>query len=773
MATSLAQRSLEEIVAEQGRRLTRVERARRQKYRELDDALIAADGIVLGEGANETPVLSLTVPPPTALNGTPGARFSEIFVDLAWTPPADVSQIAGYELTVRRVVNPGVGETYDVDDVKALPKVSSHRVRSLEPNTTYDFVLASRDRLGRVSTSVTTRETTGADTTSPGTPVAPTVTGGATTIVVQWTEVADADVANGNGVYEIQVDRKLGAGGAWATVRSTREGGRIVGFADLDRDDGAVAPATPVLYYYRARVRAIDASGNAGAWSPYSTDTTMGADQAGVISTDELVAYGIAAYAITFGEMSGDRISVNTLDAGRIKASSLLVDVELTTGRLKVGTGPGATGLYMDSAGIRLYNGATRTVYLDAATGTLTLAGTVTASGATITGDVNVAGTFTLTDASASFRSSSSGKRVAINASDDLIFYSDTGHAVKFENVDVGFSGLNITHADTAGELWFRALGGLECQLLIDSGRLTVISSTGANPAIHADGQIWIQGSMTTVDSTFLIQRTTDTGPLIDAWGATVFVLDGNKRFRVHPDGRVDARASTTSPALEVTQSDTGGPLALFSRGAAARSVKINSNAGVEIDHVAGVAGLNLSDAATGYLRARKTATGGLVSCPDAAGSGALRFTDGGVARLRSRNHGDTADGDMAATAFVVVSSRTLKSDDAPLDGAAMLDALRRWPMRVYRHDYDHADNGHRGREVRFGGFAEEAPDVIADVVPGELPSVSLGDWLAAATAALTHLAEKVDANVARLGVVDDRLTALEQALPGGITRPR
>ena len=332
--------------------------------------------ITIGSGGDAITIVAPQAPP-TALVPVVGAFYDVIYLDLSWTAPADGAAVE-YEVEVAKKV----GSSYELKQTRRTISTSV-RVSNLEPETTYGVRVHAINRIGRYSTPLPaigyTDITTGKDSTTPPQIANVTLVRGATSAVVKFDPSTAPDVANAHGLYMVQ----LSTSNTFTTVdRQVTTTAWVVAFNDLIVEN---------TYY--ARVAAIDASGNQGPWS----DVTSGVLAGGV--NDSMVIADLSAAKIQFGEMHGDRIAANTLDADRIRTSSITAaDITLAGGQFMAGSPP-ATGMVINSQGLRLYAGGSVTVALDAATGTGTFSGTI--SGSTITGSL--------------FQTAASGRRIVVS----------------------------------------------------------------------------------------------------------------------------------------------------------------------------------------------------------------------------------------------------------------------------------------------------------------------------------------------------------------------
>lgn len=249
--------------------------------------------------------LGVDVTPPAAPTGvtvssaldTSDASGGRAYIDVSWTAVAD-TDLQNYSVRF------STGTTWQYINVPE--GVTTARINGLRPNTAYNVAVAAVDFQGNSSAYTnagTYPITTAVDTTAPAAPTGVTVGAGVTTMTVFWNENSENDVKNGVGFYEVQID----------TVNTFNSGnlitkqvsGTITSFSNL----------TSNTTYY-TRVRAYDASGNAGSYSSIVSGTpryVANADiQAGTINGDR----------ITAATINGDRVIANSLDANTIKANT-------------------------------------------------------------------------------------------------------------------------------------------------------------------------------------------------------------------------------------------------------------------------------------------------------------------------------------------------------------------------------------------------------------------------------------------------------------------
>lgn len=318
----------------------------------------------------------------TGVTAVPGTFYDEIFCDVEWTEAATGPDAVSFDVELAFKL---AGPTYDTISIENTAG-TAFRFRGLQPNTAYGVRVIPVTRLGvRGTAPGWTDFTTSTDATAPIAPTAaPTVGRGATTVIVKFTPLTAVqafDVANGRGIYEVQIDTTTGF--ASADLRSKYTNDQVTGFSDI---------TTQAVWY--ARVRAIDSSGNVGPWSPTSTGQNAGA-------VDGAWAFALNATTITTGTLSATVIGTASLPIDKIYTSTLsATTITLGTGgQITIASGgsikinnPTTNGILLNSSGMYAYGGSALTFSIDAATGNVSLKGALT-TGSTITGTDIYAGT--------------------------------------------------------------------------------------------------------------------------------------------------------------------------------------------------------------------------------------------------------------------------------------------------------------------------------------------------------------------------------------------
>lgn len=260
-----------------------------------------------GSTANATAKSSLgvdTTPPatPTGVTvssaiDTSDASGGRVYIDVSWTGVAD-TDLQYYS------VRYSTGTTWEYINVPE--GVTTARINGLQPNTAYNVAVAAVDFQGNSSAYTnagTYPITTVKDTTAPAAPTGVTVGAGVTTMTVYWNENSEGDVKGGVGYYEIQLDTANTFNTGNLITKQTS--GTITSFSNLTSNTA-----------YYTRVRAVDASGNAGAYSSIVTGTPR------YIANSDIQAGTINGDRITAATINGDRMIANTLDANVIKANT-------------------------------------------------------------------------------------------------------------------------------------------------------------------------------------------------------------------------------------------------------------------------------------------------------------------------------------------------------------------------------------------------------------------------------------------------------------------
>lgn len=357
---------------------------------------------------------------PDNLRITTGALYDIVYADVEWDAPT-IGHPALYEIVVSKDIDPGPGWISDYWRT-FTSQGTRFRISDLVPGETYHVVVYSVGVLGvRSDPSLDNPASyfvAASDHTIPATATGFNLYSGLRNLIATWNENAEQDVAHGAGQYEVQISTTAD----FALNTSYRTTGLIITIPDT---------VAGTIYY--GRVRAVDTSGNEGPWS-LSDFVTAGKAITeeigpGVIVSDHIVTAGLDAAVIKFGQMTGDRIQANTLDADAIKTSTLTAgDITLLGGSLRAGSPP-VSGVLFNEHGIKAYKLSNVTFSVDE-------------NGDAVFNDVTVTGVF---------QTAASGARVRIQQTSGnpyIYFYSGLGSEHAPGNihtiVDGSFSGMAI-----------------------------------------------------------------------------------------------------------------------------------------------------------------------------------------------------------------------------------------------------------------------------------------------------------------------------------------
>jgi len=363
------------------------------------------DTITLGPSGNQVTLNIVPPSAPTSITATPGAFEDLSFVDVDWVVQTGATsyqtELAENVAGVRSIVHQGQGIA------------TNYRFDNLDRTKNYSVRVASLNRVGITGAfSAWVDFTPIADLFGPATPTGVAFARGATSVIAKWNQNTEPDVANGHGIYVVQLS---GFATFSSIITTSRISGTVMVFNGL---------YAPELTYY-VRVAAIDSSGNQGPWS-------IGSVLAGGVAGGMILAENIYSSHIQVNTLEGDRIKANSIDVAKLLADSILAkNINIGAGgQFKVGTPPSGSGMVINSQGLSLYNSAgTRTIYLNALDGAGTFTGTIL--GSTIIGG--------------SIETASSGRRIIISstASSKIEFKSGLSSETvsgRFEFTDSGSS---------------------------------------------------------------------------------------------------------------------------------------------------------------------------------------------------------------------------------------------------------------------------------------------------------------------------------------------
>lgn len=187
---------------------------------------------------------------------------SNVIATVTWSQTS-VSDLAGFTIRYRKTGDTN-WFTYDVSD----GSLRAATIGGLSPGVGYDFQIKSFDFSGNTAGfTATSTMASVTDTTAPSAPSGVTLSAGLTAVIISWTENTEADVKNGAGTYEVQIATNSGFTTGVQTNKTTST---VASFT------GLTGGGT-----YFARVRAIDSSGNASAWTNSTPASTTATSPAG------------------------------------------------------------------------------------------------------------------------------------------------------------------------------------------------------------------------------------------------------------------------------------------------------------------------------------------------------------------------------------------------------------------------------------------------------------------------------------------------------------
>jgi len=314
-----------------------------------------------------------------AYNDTTDTSGATGYVDVSWTGSTSTDLLGHY---IR------YGRTSSVWDEYLFIQAGQNtkRIFNLKSGTTYYFQVNATDGSNPSSyvPSVPISVVIPGDTSAPSAPLNLTALSGLDNIIAYWDRNSESDVDFARGQYEVQISTSSSFA---SIVQDCVISGTIATFNGL---------TTGTLYY--VRVRAIDSSGNAGAWSTTASTTPSTINASTSITSGTIVGNLIAANTIV-----GDKIQANTVDADRFKTNTGIAGI------IYVGSDDSPTGtnrIVLDGASLLpkiyygggVYNNSNTAFYLDAA-GKFSLKDQLTWDGSALTvkGSLNVTQASTMT----------------------------------------------------------------------------------------------------------------------------------------------------------------------------------------------------------------------------------------------------------------------------------------------------------------------------------------------------------------------------------------
>lgn len=404
-----------------------------------------------------------------AYNDSSDTSGSTGYVDVSWTGSTSTDLLGHY---VR------YGRTSSVWDEYLFIQSGQNtkRIFGLKSGTTYYFQVNATDgsnpSLYIPSTPISVLIP--GDTSAPSAPLNLIALSGLDNIIAYWDRNSEADVDFARGQYEVQVST---SSLFTSIVQDCVISGTIATFNGL---------TTGTLYY--VRVRAIDSSGNAGAWSTTASTTPSTINAETSITSGTIVGNLIAANTIV-----GDKIQANTVDADRFKTNTGIAGI------IYVGSDDSPTGtnrIVIDGSsllpkiyyGSGVYNNSNTSFYIDAA-GKFSLKDQLSWDGSALTvkGSLNVTQASTMT------------ANLNINSGGSLIVNGGairvTGTAGRVEMSSLGLVGYNastggsplVTIQANTGQIV--ATGGQIGGFTLGPTSLTTTNSSGQAVGLYSTGQ--------------------------------------------------------------------------------------------------------------------------------------------------------------------------------------------------------------------------------------------------------------------------------------------
>lgn len=431
------------------------------------------------EASNPVSALSLDIDttPPSVPSGLTVLAYNDPadksgatgYVDVSWTGSTSADLLGHY---IRYGRSATVWDAYEFMQKGQTTK----RIINLRSGTTYYFQINATDGSNPSayipSTPVTA--TIPGDTTGPAAPSGLVAVAGFNNIIAYWNRNTEGDVDLGRGTYQFQ----LSTSGSFSPLSQDRTiTGTVASFTGL---------TTGTTYY--VRVRAIDSSGNIGAWSAVATAVPGKINAQSSITDGTIVGDLVAANTLV-----GDKLIANTIDADRLKTNTGIV------GKLFVGDEVGANKITIDGTsslpaiyyGVGSYNNSNTPFYFDAL-GKFSLKDQLSWDGnsLTIKGSLNVTQASTFTG------------NVTLNSGGDIVLNGGairaTGSAGRVEIGSLGVYGYNSSSGGTpivridanTGQLF--ASGGTIGGWTINQSSLTAVNANGQTVGMYSNGQLYM-----------------------------------------------------------------------------------------------------------------------------------------------------------------------------------------------------------------------------------------------------------------------------------------
>jgi hypothetical protein len=511
-----------------------------------------------------------------AYNDSSDTSGSTGYVDLSWTGSTSTDLLGHY---VR------YGRTSSVWDEYLFIQSGQNtkRIFGLKSGTTYYFQVNATDgsnpSLYIPSTPISVLIP--GDTSAPSAPLNLIALSGLDNIIAYWDRNSESDVDFARGQYEVQVST---SSLFTSIVQDCVISGTIATFNGL---------TTGTLYY--VRVRAIDSSGNAGAWSTTASTTPSTINAETSITSGTIVGNLIAANTIV-----GDKIQANTVDADRFKTNTGIAGI------IYVGSDDSPTGtnrIVIDGSsllpkiyyGSGVYNNSNTSFYIDAA-GKFSLKDQLSWDGSALTvrGSLNVTQASTMT------------ANLNINSGGSLIVNGGairvTGTAGRVEMSSLGLVGYNastggsplVTIQANTGQIV--ATGGQIGGFTLGPTSLTTTNSSGQAVGLYSSGQF-------SLGSNFNVSAAGD----LTATGT--FTIAGTGQTAIAAN-QVNSNVTSISGGVISTGTINLNNVLVNSGSGTTNTVKLSSS-GIEVWNTSGTRTIFLTPSGTAEFAGTINASGG------------------------------------------------------------------------------------------------------------------------------------------------------------------
>jgi titin len=563
---------------------------------------------------------------------------------LTWTGSSSADLLGYY---IRYGTSATVWDGYDFLEKGQTTK----RISNLRSGQTYYFQINATDGSNPSAYVPATpiSVTIPGDTTVPAAPTGLSVVPGFNNIIAYWNRNSENDVDLGRGTYQFQLSTTT----AFTSVLQDRTiTGTVASFTGL---------TTGTTYY--VRVRAIDASGNAGTWSNPGSATPGKISGQASIENGTIVGDLVAANTIV-----GDKLIANTIDADRLKTNTGIV------GKLFVGDDAGTNKITIDGTaalpaiyyGTGTYNNANTPFYFDAL-GKFSLKDQLSWDGnaLTVRGSLNVT------------QGSTFSANININSGADLILNGGTVRATgtggRVDIVSGGIFGYNATTGGTALFSLFSNTG----QVKIDGGQIggwtigptsiTAQNQNGVTVGLYSNGQLYMgpnfsvgaNGSVTITGTLNVVGGNAATTTALSAVETTANNAASNASTAVNT-----ANTANTNATSALNTANAALPASTFSKSEIIKKINNTTN-GTTIDGGILTTGTVIADNVVstyvyaGEINADKITSGTLTGRAINNGNGTFSVSSSGVLTATSATISGSITADSGSIAGFTITGVT------------------------------------------------------------------------------------------------------------------